>query len=589
MSTSTVGVLPEDCIIEVLKFLDAATIAKLCRISKTWARLCSDNLLWKELVRLEGWKHWRTRPNHPPSWKEVYRHRKMTDRRILDLLDECIASSVNRLPRMSDITSFLEDAIDILREQCEDAERNDYICRRYYARRLLRSIGRRVTAREWERVLAMPEDQVPLEYGAMLISKFVNLEVEYEDVDRQLNELAVEAKAHVMAPDSDEAKTYDGSVIERRARQLYDFLFVSKRFHGAVPDYYNVRNSLIDKVLERRTGLPITLALLYHAVGRRLGLTIDMISFPQHFLARVVTEDGTPWFVDCFRHQALPQLEPPFRSRQDCLTLLGEMGLRFNEEFLEPATSRALYTRMASNILSGVHGVQRDQELVHIYWYAYGAVVVKLLLEPSLSDATTSYRRMLYSLIRTEYPEDLWFAEADLLKLRQVVNSNNAMQWKETLRARLECQLVEDVILGIKSENDPHKLPSVKHRSPERPSNPKFRVGQLITHARYNYVGVIYGWDYTCLADEEWITSMGVDYLSSGRDQPFYNVYALSGPSRMSNTRRYVAEQNITTGNEDVRPFLEEEELGQWFMKWDEDKQIFTMAPDCARQYPDDM
>jgi F-box protein 21 len=58
----------------------------------------------------------------------------------------------------------------------------------------------------------------------------------------------------------------------------------------------------------------------------------------------------------------------------------------------------------------------------------------------------------------------------------------------------------------------------------EQSVNVKFKVGQLFQHKRYSYEGVVTGWDVSCDAGEEWIQNMGVDRLSSGRNQAFYHV-----------------------------------------------------------------
>jgi hypothetical protein len=80
---------------------------------------------------------------------------------------------------------------------------------------------------------------------------------------------------------------------------LADFLFKSKGYSGASEDYYEPRNSDLAQVIETKKGLPISLALLYMLVGRRLGLRISGCNLPGHFMGRVETPEG-PILVDCF-------------------------------------------------------------------------------------------------------------------------------------------------------------------------------------------------------------------------------------------------------------------------------------------------
>src|SRR5438093_4669091 len=75
---------------------------------------------------------------------------------------------------------------------------------------------------------------------------------------------------------------------ERYARvlALNDYLFGELRFAGNETAYEDPRNSFLNEVLDRRTGIPITLALLYMEVARRAGLQVEGINFPGHFLLR---------------------------------------------------------------------------------------------------------------------------------------------------------------------------------------------------------------------------------------------------------------------------------------------------------------
>ncbi|MEK7439066.1 MAG: tetratricopeptide repeat protein [Pseudomonadota bacterium] len=73
---------------------------------------------------------------------------------------------------------------------------------------------------------------------------------------------------------------------------LNRYLFRDLGFHGDARDYYNPRNSYLNQVLERRAGIPITLSILYMEVGRRLGLRLQGVSFPGHFLVKLRVSGG---------------------------------------------------------------------------------------------------------------------------------------------------------------------------------------------------------------------------------------------------------------------------------------------------------
>lgn len=73
---------------------------------------------------------------------------------------------------------------------------------------------------------------------------------------------------------------------------LNEVLFTEECFTGNTDEYYDPRNSFLNEVLDRRLGIPITLSIVYLAVGRRAGLPLDGVSFPGHFLVKLPIDDG---------------------------------------------------------------------------------------------------------------------------------------------------------------------------------------------------------------------------------------------------------------------------------------------------------
>jgi regulator of sirC expression with transglutaminase-like and TPR domain len=73
---------------------------------------------------------------------------------------------------------------------------------------------------------------------------------------------------------------------------LNEFLFDEHGFSGNTDDYYDPRNSFLNEVIDRKLGIPITLSILYMEIGRRVGLSLQGISFPGHFLVKSETDEG---------------------------------------------------------------------------------------------------------------------------------------------------------------------------------------------------------------------------------------------------------------------------------------------------------
>ena len=63
-------------------------------------------------------------------------------------------------------------------------------------------------------------------------------------------------------------------------------MFDEHGFSGNAADYYDPRNSFLNEVLDRKRGIPLTLALVYIEIGRRIGLPVQGVSFPAHFLVK---------------------------------------------------------------------------------------------------------------------------------------------------------------------------------------------------------------------------------------------------------------------------------------------------------------
>lgn len=131
---------------------------------------------------------------------------------------------------------------------------------------------------------------------------------------------------------------------------LNTLLFEEEGFHGNTEQYDDPRNSFIDEVLERRTGIPISLAVVYMEVARRAGVLVEGVNFPGHFLLRVPASrrDGEPrdLIVDPFHGGRL-------LSEADCRQLLRRhLGddAAYDPKLLAPASTRQIVVRMLTNL-----------------------------------------------------------------------------------------------------------------------------------------------------------------------------------------------------------------------------------------------
>lgn len=137
------------------------------------------------------------------------------------------------------------------------------------------------------------------------------------------------------------------------AAALAAHLHEAHGFVGNEAEYFDARNSYLDEVLARRTGIPITLSVVWAAVGRRAGVRVDGVGFPGHFLARVGGPEGA--LVDPFHGGRV--VSPRALERLAERTLGGADRLR--PEHLAPVGLRPLVVRMLLN-LKHVHEGQAD-------------------------------------------------------------------------------------------------------------------------------------------------------------------------------------------------------------------------------------
>ena len=217
-----------------------------------------------------------------------------------------------------------------------------------------------------------------LAIAALMIAR-----VEYPKLDAgpyldQLDALGREARLRVAA-----APVVPGEAPRRvdpdryaRVMALNEYLFNELRFVGNEVQYEDPRNSFLNEVLDRRTGIPITLALLYMEVARRAGLHVEGINFPGHFLLRCPARRGLPYsedlIIDAFHGGAL-------LSEDACRELLrrhaGEDAV-FESHLAGHATKPQILARMLLNL-------KRVYVRMHSFPQARDVTELLLAVDPS--------------------------------------------------------------------------------------------------------------------------------------------------------------------------------------------------------------
>jgi regulator of sirC expression with transglutaminase-like and TPR domain len=230
------------------------------------------------------------------------------------------------------------------------------------------------TRKRFAELAVGPDDRIDLAEAALLIAQ-----EEYPALDiaaylRRLDALAAAASGELRS----------GLAPAAQIARLNHFLFVECGFVGNNDDYYDPRNSFLNDVLDRRTGIPISLSVVYTEVAQRLDLPVYGVSFPGHFLAKYIGEHEI--IIDPFFGTVISTDECAQRLRG----IYGDEA-QLDQRLLRPATAREILARMLSN-LKQVYVQQSDFER------ALACVDRILLLTPNtpleLRDRGIIYQRL---------------------------------------------------------------------------------------------------------------------------------------------------------------------------------------------------
>lgn len=126
---------------------------------------------------------------------------------------------------------------------------------------------------------------------------------------------------------------------------LNDLLFQQERFRGAQADYYSPENSFLNRVLERRRGIPISLCVIYISVGRRAGMALAPIGYPGHFLVQYEAGQDAV-YIDVFGGGNVLDRQ----AREAHLERIFGMAVGEREEFLQEYSTADVLRRMLNNL-----------------------------------------------------------------------------------------------------------------------------------------------------------------------------------------------------------------------------------------------
>ena len=465
-----------------------------------------------------------------------------------------VASSRGRIEVMEQIVNVDMDVLDrgvgsrnlwnvkdaLLRHvNCAD-ELPDVLARRYWAKAALKRLERARAVGLWLQLKDRAGD-VPLERLCAAYDMFVDglEDADCHDVTTAIDDLAARFKA--------DNPTYDEWTPRELARTIAQYLR-SQGFKGTEETFYhNLPNNFIARCLRNsdHPALPIVCVTIYCALAQRLGLDASPCGFPMHVYAVVTAPAGRTldnrstefspelknqrMYIDAFR----PEIEAPVSHLR---TQLQSMGLdpssNLAQNYLGPATNAEIILRSSRNIMHSVRvaqnrptnaaGIRTGTEgWPDIDESLYAALWVLILLH-QFSDADDfeqrrNLRKYLPFVVETMqryFPWDVSLFEDFVLPVLVGTVEYRGMAEILTVVRRADAMRKPKVIRGENTE-------MLDGNGEKRV---RFSIGTVFRHKRFNYMGVIIGWDVSCEASEEWKTTMNIKGLERGENQSFYHI-----------------------------------------------------------------
>lgn len=177
------------------------------------------------------------------------------------------------------------------------------------------------------------QQDVDLEEASLLLSRFGYPETDGEKIRTMLDEIAL--RVHVFFIQVPQPNDLNLLMCINRA------FFEEGQFHGAEAEYYNPDNTYLHTLVESRSGIPISLSVLYMLVAERAGVELYGIGLPAHF---IVFHPELNVFIDAYNHGR-------FLSEHDCRRFVQDIGFEFHETMLDKISNVHIIMRMMKNII----------------------------------------------------------------------------------------------------------------------------------------------------------------------------------------------------------------------------------------------
>jgi len=265
--------------------------------------------------------------------------------RLSDRIEELPALEKTRPELLSNLTRQSPASVKVMRQKAAALKR-----RAEELERLASDVHVAATVSELGEELDKAEEEIDVLRAALLVAKLDNHELDVAAYSQHVEQMAADVRNQL--PEKADAPA--------RLAALNQYLFRQNGFHGSRTDYYHRANSYLNRVIDDREGLPITLSVLYMELARRLDLTVVGVGLPGHFVVRHEPSEAKPQLIDVFdRGKKLSREAADDKVRE----LTGEP---LEDAHLAAYTKRQIIRRMLQNLL-GVAQQADDREAMLRY------------------------------------------------------------------------------------------------------------------------------------------------------------------------------------------------------------------------------
>lgn len=275
-----------------------------------------------------------------------------TNERLARLVSELPPLAAVQPAGLDPLVASVDDSVGVLRDQAKQLEQ-----RAGQLRQMASDVRVRKVVARLDTVMRAGEPAFDLLRAALLIGLLDEEDVDIDAYTRQVDRMAEEIKKSLPAEASPEA----------RREALAKYLYQENGFHGSRFDYYHRANSYMNRVIDDRVGLPITLSVLYLELAQRIGMEVEGVGLPGHFIVRQHLANGGSQLIDAFN-------EGELLDRADAAKILRDNQRReLVEDDLQPASRKQILLRMLGN-LRGL--AERDGDHEAILRYLEAAIAI---------------------------------------------------------------------------------------------------------------------------------------------------------------------------------------------------------------------